>query len=251
MPESAKGYYSAFKSYLEMKYVDHGTIPVFQKNTWGKYFNALTTSKKRMHYKNNVALSNPKEMISEVHREGISKLCIWNGDSASASFLAFNSSLFHHAARSVETAGIRKSLMVISDVKSMPTLTNTINRSKIQKYGDVVRTFPHKDSLFLCYHFSLAYSLIINSGKDSGIDFIFSDFEKVINYHDTDNDKSSVEAKASDLFTKYTDCFVKMAEKYGTYVKVVDSEYEADDEELEFAIAIPRKVRTHGGKRVQ
>ena len=138
--------------------------------------------------------------------------------------------------------------MVISDVKSMPTLTNTINRSKIQKYGDVVRTFPHKDSLFLCYHFSLAYSLIINSGKDSGIDFIFSDFEKVINYH-TNNDKSSVEAKASELFAKYADYFVKMAEKYGNYVKVVDSEYEAEDEELEFVIAIPRKVRAHGGKK--
>ena len=115
MPESAKGYFSAFKSYLEMKYMDRGVIPVFQRSTWSKFLNALVTSKQRMHYKKNVALSNPKEMISEQHREGISKLCIWNGDADSASFLAFNSSLFHHAARSVETAERRKYHMIIKD----------------------------------------------------------------------------------------------------------------------------------------
>ena len=192
MPESAKGYFSAFKSYLEMKFVDAGVIPGFQRNTWSKFLNALITSKKRMHYKNNVSLSNPKEMISEENRVGISKLCIWNGDADSASFLAFNSSLFHHAARSVESAGMRKSQMKIRDFKSMPTLTNIVSRSKVHKYGDVVRTYPHKESFFLCYHFELAYSLIINTGKHSGIYFIFSEFEKHINYHDTDEAKNSM-----------------------------------------------------------
>ena len=76
MPESAKGYFSAFKSYLEMKFMDRGVIPVFQRSTWSKFLNTLVTSKQRMHYKKNVALSNPKEMISEQHQEGISKLCI-------------------------------------------------------------------------------------------------------------------------------------------------------------------------------
>ena len=49
MPESAKGYYSAFKSYLELKFVDHGVIPVFQKNTWTKFINALSVSKTKIH----------------------------------------------------------------------------------------------------------------------------------------------------------------------------------------------------------
>ena len=249
MPESSKAYFSAFKSYLEMKFMDRGVIPVFQRNTWSKLLNALVTSKQRMHYKNNVALSNPKEMISEQHQDGISKLCIWNRDTDSASFLAFNSSLFHHAARSVETAGIRKSQMLMKDMKSIPTLTNIVNRSKISKYGDEVRTYPHKESMFLCYHFALAYSLIINSGKNSGNDFIFPEFEKYINYHDTDEDKNSVETKASALFARYADAFVKMSEKYGHYVKIVDSDYEVDDEEMEFVIAIPRRVRAHSGKK--
>ena len=65
MPETAKGYYSAFKVFLELKYGDVGIIPVFQKNIWAKFLSAMNTTKQRLHYKHNVKMSNPKAMISE------------------------------------------------------------------------------------------------------------------------------------------------------------------------------------------
>ena len=63
MSETAKGYYSAIKLFLELKYADVGVIPVFQKNVWDEFFSAANGTKQRMHYKHNVAMSNPKAMI--------------------------------------------------------------------------------------------------------------------------------------------------------------------------------------------
>ena len=253
MPETAKGYYSAFKVFLELKYGDVGIIPVFQKNIWAKFLSAMNTTKQRLHYKHNVKMSNPKAMISEKHREGIGKICIWNGTAESATFLAFNTSLFHHAARSVETAGLRKSEMEVMDdkcqIREMPTLGNVVSRSKIGRYHEKVRTYPHKEKLPLCYHFGLAYSLVLNAGRDGGNDFLFPAFAEKLNFNtNEDNANRSTETAASELFAKYADVFVKMAETYGDNVTIVDSDYEPDLDK-EFVISIPRKFRAHSGKK--
>ncbi len=80
-------------------------------------------------------MNKPKNMIPDNHREGIGKMCIWNADDGSAVFMALNASLFHHAARTIESSSLRKIDMKIieenSGTKRMKVFSNLISRLKI------------------------------------------------------------------------------------------------------------------------
>ena len=167
MPETAKGYYSGFKYFLVWKFRgDKREIPIFRTAIWKKYLDAMWKRKVRLHNQMGLAMNNPKNMIPDNHREVIAKICIWNADAGSAAFMALNASLFHHAARTIESSSLRKTDMKIieenSGTKRMKVFSNLISRSKIGQGLETIRTYPHKDSLLRCYHFALAYSFIMN-----------------------------------------------------------------------------------------
>ena len=167
MPDTAKSYYSAVKCYLVWKFKDNEKeIPNFRDHIWKKYLDTMWKRKLCLHHEAGLPVRKSKSMIPDNHRQGISKLCIWNADPTSASFMALNSSLYHHAARTIETSSLRKTQMRVNDenngLKNMKVLSNIITRSKIGQPAEVICTYPHESDILLCYHFAIAYSLILN-----------------------------------------------------------------------------------------
>ena len=183
-------------------------------------------------------MNNPNKMISDNHRKGLSKICIWNGDKNSASFMAFNASLYTFAARTVESSALRKSMMTIrSDINNhhvMPVLTTKITRTKTGIHSKETRSYPNREEFLLDYHFSLAYSLILNKHSTKPIDFIFPEFEAEINYDKSDSKKDSQTAQ---LYRRYADKLIEVSKKYGTAVCTDDDEF--NEEDLHYLVCLP------------
>ena len=106
---TAKINYSAFKCYLVWKFKDNEKeIPIFCDHIWKKYLDAMWKRKLRLHREAGLPIRKAKSMIPDNHRQGILKLCIWNADPISASFMPLNASLYNHATRTIKTSSLRK-----------------------------------------------------------------------------------------------------------------------------------------------
>ena len=247
MPETARGYYSAFKCYLCWKFRNQGIPKPFLHETWSNSMKSMMRVKEKIHHAEGIEMNNPHKMISDNHRKGLSKICIWNGDKNSASFMAFNASLYTFAARTVESSALRKSMMTmrsdLNNLQAMPVLTTKISRTKTGIHCKEVRSYPNRDEFLLDYHFALAYSLILNQHTKQ-TDFIFPEFEAEINYDKSDSKKDSQTAQ---LYRRYADRLIEVSKTYGTAVCTDDDEF--NEEDLHCLVCLPSQFRGHGNKK--
>ena len=97
-------------------------------------------------------------MATPNEREGISLLCIWNGDGSMAKFYCYNITLFHTSGRACENAPIKKSDLYIEreNVNSSESkvLSVPIIRNKILGHPAPIRTYPHRKNILFCFAFS-------------------------------------------------------------------------------------------------
>ena len=249
MPETARAYYSAFKCYLCWKFENIGIPKPFTHERWSKFMKSMMSKKEQLHHAAGVEMNNPNKMISDNHRKGLSKVCIWNGDAKSASFMAFNASLYTFAARTVESSALRKDNMKlrtdINDQQEMPVLTTTISRTKTGIHGKEVRSYPNREEFLLDYHFALAYTLILNKYTNyAHSEYIFPEFEAEINYEKKDSKKDSQTAQ---LYRRYADTLIELSKEYGTAVCTDDDEF--NEEDLDCLVCLPSQLRGHGNKK--
>ena len=193
-------------------------------------------------------MNNPKKMISDNHRKGLSKVCIWNGDAKSALFMAFNASLYTFAARTVESSALKKSMMTVktevNNQRQMPVLTTLISRTKTRINFKETRSYPSREEFLLDYHFALAYSLICNKHRHCDNDYIFPDFEAEINY---EKSEAKMDSQTSLLYKRYADTLIQCAKKYGSAVCTDDDEFQEED--LDCLVSLPSQFRGHGNKK--
>ena len=248
MPETAKGYYSAFKCYLVWKFENEGVPKPLQPDRWRKYLKSMMSKKQQTHHAEGKEMNNPKKMISDNHRKGICKICIWNGNTKSATFMAFNASLYTFAARTVESSALRKSMMNIksevNEQRNMPVLSTKICRTKTGVSYKDIRSYPCRDDFLLDYHFALAYCLILNKHTFRNKDFIFPDFERELNYEKSDAKKDS---QTSLLYKRYSECLIECSKEYGNTVCTDDDEFR--EEYLDCLVTLLSVLRGHGNKK--
>ena len=123
-------------------------------------------------------------MATPAEREGISLLCIWNGDGLMAKFFCYNQALFHTSGRVCECAPLKKSDFTIETETSIsyeyPVLSIPIMRNKIHGHPAPVKIYPHRSKMLFDFQFSLAYSLIMNKSLDGDSEYLFPDYQKKV-----------------------------------------------------------------------
>ena len=204
--------------------------------------------KEKLHHAEGIEMNNPRRMISDNHRKGLSKICIWNGNNISATFMAFNASMYTFVARTVESSAIRKSMMIMrsdyNNLQVMPVLGTKITRTKTGLFSKEMRSYPHRENFLLDYHFALAYSLILNQHSTNQTDFVFPEFEAQINYDMSEAKRGSQTAQ---LYRRCADRLIQVSKEYGDAVCTDDDEF--NEEDLHCLVSLPPVVRGHANKK--
>ena len=179
---------------------------------WSVFFSLLFTN-----YINSICLQDlvvQREMATEEERGEMSKMCFWVADSKSAKLYSISTLMYHLVARSIEAAGLRKSLLTLREkvegTNKFPTLTIDMERSKTNtaKYAHVL--FPHRDTVLFDGIFAIAYVLVMDSNADS--DFLFPDFAQKIHSGGKD-----INSKTANLFNHYADWLNNISYDYSEY----------------------------------
>ena len=190
-----------------------------------------------------------REMASEDERKGLSKLCIWEGSVEMSTFYSYVQGLHHTCGRTCEAAPILKqSLNIINEncvSTKVPVLTVPITRNKISGEPTSLRIYPHRDTILFCFHFSLAYHILMTKNINVQSPYVFPDFQSkmVVNEESTSEQMEINTAKHFNYFAKKAET---LAKKY--YDCFVMGENNMDvDEETQYCI--PSKIRGHTAKK--
>ena len=121
-------------------------------------------------------------MATTEEREGVSLLCLWNGNGSYGKFYCYNLSLFHSSGRVCECAPLKKSNFLIENEVSnsceMSVLSIPMIRNKIHGHPSFIRTYPHRTNMLFDPHFAFAYSMLLNASADGSNDFLFPDYQE-------------------------------------------------------------------------
>ncbi|MFL3664942.1 MAG: hypothetical protein ACJ04Q_13155, partial [Flavobacteriales bacterium] len=235
-PSTAVSYLSAWKNVIANKFRDsHPEIPIFRKDYWGKFLNSVAKIKYKYCLKKGIPMVTHKEMATEKEREGISKLCIWDGSGTFATFYAVVLTLFHIVGRTCEASGLLKTELFLGSEKSVsaeyPVLKVNVTRTKVQMESAGVHTYPHRSNMLFDLHFALAYSIIMNRSRNSSYDDIFPDFAARSN---NESDEATEKTTAG-LFNYYADKLTELAKIYGTKNVIMgERQYSGEDENMCF-----------------
>ena len=171
-PSTAVSYLSALKNEIADKFNDtHPEIPNFCKDHWGKFLNSVVKIKFRCCPKMGIPMVTPRKMATEKEREGISKLCIWDGSGTLATYLAVDLTLFHIVGHSCKATGLLKSWLSLGTESCVsdwyPVLKVNVTRIKVQMESSGIRTYPHRSNIYFDLHFALVYSIIKNRSQNA------------------------------------------------------------------------------------
>lgn len=203
--ESASGYSSAVKSYLENKFrTQTSQIPVFQAGKWRMLRTRLLASFQEHHNMKGTKMSNPHIASTEEDREAMALGCIWTNDPLSAEFFHLNNSMMHCVGRGSEVALTRVENITTERVNELSCSYNCLGvRLRKQKQGTEqdLNVYPHRDSLHQDYYFSLLYLIVMNAGAFCvGLPFLFPAFAaKASNLSSGEQKKS--DSKVSEYWT--------------------------------------------------
>ena len=183
------------------------------------------------------------EMATPEEREGVSLLCIWNGDGPMAKFFCYNLSLFHSSSRVCECAPLKKSNFYlereVTNSCEMSVLCTPMIRNKILSHPAPIRTYPHRTNILFDFHFSLSYSILLNVSVDGSSEYLFQDFQEKVDVN------KQIDSQIAKHFNNYCKKLEKLANDYQGEI-IMGQSHVNNNEEM---ICIPVNLKGHTQKK--
>ena len=211
---TATQYASSVKAYYSNKFrLQKHSIPVFEDRRWKALRVRLLAAYEEDNRSSGKSLVNPHEASSRQDCEAISTGCIWMNSPGGAQFFHLNITMRQYSGRGSEVALDVRFKMGVAEICELTyqyyILQPKLKRHKLGK-EQLISIFPHRETLLLCYYFSLLYRIVM-MGDDS--DYIFSDFAKRALKQTESKSDSKVSSLWSSYFTDLYKSFVGLASK--------------------------------------
>lgn len=214
---SADGYFSAAKMYLIVKYENEKAVDLacFAPTKWKRLRDGIISIKTDQAQRLGTKLFNAADLACDDDVDSLGTVCLWEGTPKGAAFFAFNRLTYHLIARCCEGAAQNKN--EIEMVKSkLPRQCNevlrfTVKRTKTRKMQHSV-VYAHKNKFLWDVYFALAMHLIVQ--PESSSRSLFPDFFKNLSVKNFGGKGDSSESKASNLWKKYYQAMMNIAEEY-------------------------------------
>lgn len=194
--ESAVGYASAIKSYLEnIRFRNRDPLNVLDENgRWRKLRNEMKKNFNSRSRQTGKRVVNPRVGTSKEDRVAMSKACCWTGSTETAEFLLLNVWALHLLARGREISFLKTSDIGSADAADQEieheVLDVNMQRDKTGLVQDLI-LYPHKHDIQHDPHFALLYRILVLGFQDE----LFPNFIKEARMVDKNNkNKSRIQA---------------------------------------------------------
>ena len=207
------GYASSFCTYYLHHYrnEEKGPPNPLRSDLWHRKMAKLTQCKQDHHHKMGTKIKGDKETATNEDRVNLAKVCILEGSSTGSEMFHISNTAVTLAGRGSDVADSKishiRSHKQVDDLLEYPILIQDTIRFKTSTTSDH-RIFPHRDSFYLCYYFSLAYLLIVGSSKRNDNNLFPSFCDKVYNAN------KQVDSKVATFFNKCIDHFWQLMYDY-------------------------------------
>jgi hypothetical protein len=213
--QTAVSYFSAFKSYVIIKFGRDVMLPVcMNANNWSHYLAQIATTKNAAARRNGVPVVKSRNIATEDDRLAISVLSFWKGTVEASQFQLFCILAFQCIGRGGEVAMLTKQSLSHNFLKDKSGTYNILSlqveRPKTDAPTTVMALFPDRISLLLCPYFSIAHYFVMSKDESPTISLLPTWAEKL----DFDTNDRAMSQKVSAYFAKLLQSLQELVESY-------------------------------------
>lgn len=223
-----------------VKCADRQTPPIFQPDNWKRVLSSLTNLYwERAKLEGRSAISS-KETASDDDLDAVGLLRLWDGTPTMAEMMHLDAIMVNTAGRGTESAMTPKRFLTLETREEQhlkySVIRHHVDLHKTRKINDL-HVFPHRNSPFRCYYFTLAYNFLV--AQPGQCDYVLREFShKAVANQQADARSQSLVAK------HWRKIFTDLLQECDGYDFSWDNILDCSEE-----FTINPRIQSHGNKR--